>query len=379
LSNPQFFNRRSSFLATVQPTPDLHRRSTVQPRLPTCLQLAPPGLSPALPSNSTSRLSSAVRFFSWLSSLFPARAFNLPCRSTFWPIRRLASPFPPSGPLFGSTCDSRRLLFLQPAFRPASSSRSLAYRPAPLSCRSPACAFNRPSSPAFEPNLRLSSAAASFGFAFVPTLQLAPPVNLPAVLSSQLPACAFRQPFSDCLRTCLRLAPPAVPGSALVPISSLRLQSTFRPTVALISSLRLQSRSPAPLSGLPAACAACQPSSPAFRPNLRLSSNVLFSSWPPIRLQLAPSTNLLCSTFWPDLRLASPTLPSSPPFDQPATRAACQSLAHLLTSLRLAPSFHRTAPLSCCPSSLRLPVNPPALAFEPNLRLSSAVASSGCL
>jgi len=217
---PQFSNRRCVFwLPSSQPpicTGDqpfsLAFRPARSSRRLACLQLCLPTQRPDSHRLSDSSVGSPDKF--------PACAFNLLCRSTFWPIRRLASPFPPSGPPFGSTCDFRRLLFLQPAFRPASSSRSLAYRPAPLSCRSPACAFNRPSSPAFEPNLRLSSAAASFGFAFVPTLQLAPPVNLPAVLSSQLPACAVRQPSSSAfepacdLRRLLFRAPPSCQSPA---------------------------------------------------------------------------------------------------------------------------------------------------------------------
>jgi len=147
LSNPQFFNRRSSFLATVQPTPDLHRRSTFQPRLPTRPQLAPPGLSPALPSNSTSRLSSAVRFFSWLS-------------------RQVSS------------------LRLQPAL--------------PLNLLA-------------DPSTRVSVSALRTAFRF--NLRLSPPAVPPA-----------------CLSTCLKLALFGLSsGSAFLPISSLRLQSTLQP------------------------------------------------------------------------------------------------------------------------------------------------------
>jgi len=176
-----------------------------------------------------------------------------------------------------------------------------------------------------------------------------------ACASSRPSGCAFQPASSSrlpptfqlCLRTCLQLAPRAVPGSAFMPISSLRLPSTFRPTdracLQLAPSTSLSGSAFRFASGLRRR----QPSSPAFRPNLRLSSNVLFSGWPLVRLQLAPSTHLVCSTFWPDLQLASPTLPSSPPFDQPATRAACQSLAHLSTVLQLAPSFSGPVPLSC--------------------------------
>jgi hypothetical protein len=148
-----------SFLATVRPTPDLHRRSTVQPRLPTRLRLAPPAnlrlclptqpptligcqvlqlalqpvsslrLQPAVPLNfladpstrvSVSALSLAFRFRLRLAppAVPPARrSSDLEARA-LWPFVRLRLPTgfqlaPSADPpalLSNLTSDSHRLL-----------------------------------------------------------------------------------------------------------------------------------------------------------------------------------------------------------------------------------------------------------------------------
>jgi len=166
------------------------------------------------------RLSSAVRFSSWLSSqvsslrLQPAVSLNLLAD----PLTRVSASA--LGLAFRS-----RLRLAPPAVPPAR-------RPSDLEARAlwPFVRLRLPSSlqlapltgpPAPLSNLTSdSSAAASFGFAFVPTLQLAPPVNLPAVPSSQLPARAFRQPSSSAFE-------PAC-GLRRLPAPWLRLRADLR-------------------------------------------------------------------------------------------------------------------------------------------------------
>jgi len=111
------------------------------------------------------------------------------------------------------------------------------------SCRSPACAFDRPSGPAFlstcglrrRPTLRPR---------LLTGLRLAPPADPSAMPSDEPPACAFDpsssstfQPASSfrlrpTFRSCLRTQPPTligrcIRGLRLVPTGGLRLQSTF--------------------------------------------------------------------------------------------------------------------------------------------------------
>jgi len=109
-----------------------------------------------------------------------------------------------------------------------------------------------------------------------------------ACASGQLSGCAFRPTsdsrhpptFQPCLRTDLRLAPLINSG--------LRLRVDFRlaPSINLSARLRADLQL-APSTDLPAppsvrlpACAFCRSSSPAFRPNLRLSSIVASSALP---------------------------------------------------------------------------------------------------
>jgi len=176
-----------SFLATVQLTSDLHRRSTVQPRLPICCSLR------RLPISGSAfqlnlQLSSAARFSGWRpldlqlapSTYRPAQPSGRPStRVSDHPQTRLSINLrlaPPAN--------------LQPAFRLTSSSRPRSV----FRLRFPADLQLAPSTDppalAFEPNLRLSSAAAS----------LASP-------SCQPSACASSQPSSWCLPTGFRLAP----------------------------------------------------------------------------------------------------------------------------------------------------------------------------
>ena len=327
--------------------------------------------SPALPSNSTSDSHRLSDSSVGSSDQSPACAFN-----------------PPSDPTFRPTFDSR--LRIQPsgsAFRPDLRLVAACRSSSLPSDRPPACAFGRSSGSAFLSDFQLAPSANlpalpsnltsdshrllhPLAFAFEPIFELAPPVNLPAVPSSQLPACAFRQPSSSAFEPACDLRRLPVPGSAfcadLQLAPSIDLPAHRRADLQLAPSIR----SSAPPSGLPAACAACQPSSPAFRPNLRLSSNVLFSGWF-VRLQLAPSTNLAQPSGRSfDLRLRS--CPQAPPFDQPATCAACQSLACLSTSLQLAPSFRSSGSaflliLPAC--AFRSTLQPPPSNF--NFRLTA--------
>jgi hypothetical protein len=217
------------FLATVRPTPDLHRRSTVQPRLPICLRLAPPAnLRLCLPTQPPTLigcqiLQLALQLVSSLR-LQPAVPLNL-----------LADPSTRVSASALSLAFRSRLRLAPPAVPPAC-------RPSDLKARAlwPFVRLRLPFSfqlapsadpPALPSNLASdSSVAASFGFAFVPTLQLSPPVNLLAVPSGQLPARAFRQPSSPAFEPACSLRRLPVPGSAFLPISGLRLPSTFRPT-----------------------------------------------------------------------------------------------------------------------------------------------------
>jgi len=202
------------FLATVQRTPGLHRRSTFQPRLPIMPATRAACRSPALPSNSTSdshRLSDSPVGSPAHLQLAPSTSLaaqpsgrSVDSRLRLCPPDRLSVQ-----PATCAACRSSGLPYDLPQ-----SSRPLAHRPAPLSCRSPACAFNRPSSPAFEPNLRLIGCCI-LRLRLPAFLWLAPPVDIPAVPSSQLPARAFRQPSSSAfepacdLRRLLFQAPPS--------------------------------------------------------------------------------------------------------------------------------------------------------------------------
>ena len=315
--------------------------------------------SPALPSNSTSRLSSAARFSSWLSGQSPACAFNPPCRSTFWPILRLASPYPPSASPFGPD-----LRLAPPAVPPAHRSFDLEAR-----ALWPFVRLRLPSgfqlAPSADPPALPSNLTSDSHRLLHP---LASPSSQPSACASSQPSgCAFqpasgsRLPptFQLCLRTCLQLAPLACSG--------LRLCADFQ----LAPSIDL----PAHRSRLSPAC--------AFDPALRLRLSACLQLAPPANLPALPSDptsdshrmsyslvgsgsspacafNQPCSTFWPILRLASP---------YPALRL------RLSINLRLAPPANLW-PAFRLPSSLRLrsvfrlrfPADVPACAFRSTLQ-----------
>jgi len=311
-----------SSLATVRPTPDLHRRCTVQPRLPTRLRLAPPAnLRLCLPTQPPTLIGCQILqlAFQPVSSLRlqPAVPLNLLADSFDSRLRIRPQPRLSVPPATRAACRSSSL----PSVRPRSS-RPSALRPVPPSCRLPACAFRRSSGPAFEPNLRLIGCC---------ILRLRLHADLTACASGQPSGCAFRPASSSrlpptfqlCLRTCLQLAPPAVPGSAFVPISSLRLPSTFRPTVAPVSSLRLRPRSwlrfRVCLQLAPPANPPALPSDPTSDSHRMSHSPVGLQFVSSLRLQPTFFAQPSGLTF--DLRLRS--CPQAPPFDQPATRVAC--------------------------------------------------------
>jgi len=151
---------------------------------------------------------------------------RLPLRPRFPTGLRLASSAKlPASPSDSTSDSHRRQIHGQP------------------SCRSPACAFDRPSGPAFlstcglrrRPTLRPR---------LLTGLRLAPPADRSAMPSNEPPACAFDpssgstfQPTSSLrlrstFRPCLRTQPPTLIGRCirrlrLVPTSGLRLRSTL--------------------------------------------------------------------------------------------------------------------------------------------------------
>jgi len=148
--------------------------------------------SPALPSNSTSdshRLSDSPVGSPAHLQLAPSTSFAAQPSGRSVDLRLRLCP-PDRLSVQPATCVA--CCSSGPPYDLPQSSRPSAHRPAPLSCRSPACAFNRPSSPAFEPNLRLIGCCI-LRLRLLASLWLAPPVDLPAVPSSQLPARAFRR------------------------------------------------------------------------------------------------------------------------------------------------------------------------------------------
>jgi len=137
---------------------------------------------------------------------------------------------------------------LQPAFQLTSSSRPRSVFRLRFPANLQLAPSTGPPALAFEPNLRLSSAAASLA---------SPSCQPSACASSQPSGCAFRlasgsrlpPTFQPCPRTVLRLAPLTDSGLRLR--ANLQLAPSIDPSgppFALISSLRLQSRFPAPLS-----------------------------------------------------------------------------------------------------------------------------------
>jgi len=216
---------------------------------------------------------------------------------------------------------------------------------------------------AFQLNLRLSSAARFFG-----------------QLSNRSPACAFNRSFSP----------------AFQPIFNLRLRLTFRlrlpidlrpsPLVDLPACLPTRLRL-APLPNLPAqpsrsrpACAFCQRSSSAFKPNLRLSSAAVFA-WRCPLVYMRPSPLI--------------TLPALPANATADSHRSLYPFGCFLAALRLAPPINHPACLRIQPSTTRLlcpfgaafrptcdsrrTVNLPAQPVDPTSDSSTAVFSSGCV
>jgi hypothetical protein len=160
--------------------------------------------------------------------------------------------------------------------------------PARPSSQPPACAFDRRSGPAFKPNLRLSSAVASAGSAFVPTNglrlwstlrlclpashRLSPAANLPASPSGQPSTCADCQPSGSAHEPNLRLSSVvASSGAAFRPISDLRLRPTFRlPSGQSPTCVFDQPSGYLPIQSL--TFVSDQPSGSAFKHNLRLDT-----------------------------------------------------------------------------------------------------------
>jgi len=194
--------------------------------------------------------------------------------------------------------------------------------------RSPACAFNRSSGPAFQSTFD-SRRRSTFRLRLPIDLRPSPHVDLPA-----------------CLPINLQLAP-----SANLPVQL----SRSRP-----------------------ACAFCQRSGSAFKPNLRLSSAAVFA-WrcPPVNPRPSPLINL-------------PALPAS---TTPDSHRSLYPFGRLPAYLRLAPPINLPAlpadptsdssfaePLRrCLPAYPRLapPINLPAQPVDPTSDSSTAVLSGG--
>jgi len=101
---------------------------------------------------------------------------------------------------------------------------------------------------------------------------------------------------------------------------------------------------------------------------------------PSVDLQLAPSTSHIGPNLPVNLRLASPINLPAPPLHRPATRAACRS-SGLPSDQSPACAFDQSSGSTfrltylTCVSWLTFRFR----LSKPNLRISSAVASSGCL
>jgi len=239
---------------------------------------------------------------------------------------------------------------------------------APVTCRSaspsdlPAtCAACRSSGSAFQLNLRLSSAARFFG-----------------QLSNQSPACAFNRSFSPAfqpifnlrLRLTFRLRLPI----DLRPSPLVDLPACLPTHLQLAPSVNL----PAQLSRSRPACAFCQRFSSAFKPNLRLSSAAVFA-WrcplvymrpsPLITLPALPANATADShrSLYPygDLLAA---LRLAPPINHPACLRIQPSTTRLLCP------FGAAFRLIC---DSRRTINLPAQPVDPISDSSTAVFSGG--
>jgi len=172
--------------ATVRPTSGLHRRSTVRPRFPIDLRLSSAIYLSALPSNSTSDSHRLSDPSGWPFGRSPACAFDQPYRAQPSGQPSTCVSDQPSGSAFASTCDSRRLPILRPAFRPISSLRlrSVFRLNFPANLFDLRLLVNLPVPPS-KPNLRISSAVASSGCLRTDP-RLAPRTNPPACLRANL-------------------------------------------------------------------------------------------------------------------------------------------------------------------------------------------------
>jgi len=225
----------------------LHRRPTVQPRLPICRGLR------RLPISGSAfqldlRLSSAARLFGQPSNRFPACAFN---RSSSPAFRVDLATFVsdlPSSSAFQSTCDRLHLSIFRPAFRPTS---SLRLRPI-FRLSLPAHVRLAPSAnvPALPPNLTsdshriLCSPGAALWFirdrrrlcTFRPCLR----AQHPTLIVRCIPTAALRFTFGlrrrSTFQPCLRIQ-PSTPrllcpfGAAFRLPCGLRRRPTFQPSL----------------------------------------------------------------------------------------------------------------------------------------------------
>jgi len=255
--------------ATVRSTSGLRRRSTLQPRLQLDLRLASATDSPAPPSNSTSdshRLSDPSA--SPQTGLQLAPSTNLPAQPSGRPSTRVSDRR--SGSAFQPTCGLRRLPITRlrlPTELQLSPSINL---PAQPSSQPSTCVFRSAFGSAFKPNLRLSSAAVSFGAAIRLTFDLRRRLTFrPCVLGTTSDSLRLLASLWRCPPTDLRLAPPinlpALPADSTPDSSAVRSLRRCRPAnLRLASPINLPALPVDPTSDLPVAAF----SGAALRPTL---------------------------------------------------------------------------------------------------------------
>ena len=226
-------------------TSDFHRRSFFR----RCLPTQPPTLigcqilRPAFLSISSFRFRPTLRP-NLPVSLQLSPSTNLPAQPSGQPSTCVFDQ--PSGSAFASTCDSRRLPILRPAFRLTSSLRLRSIVRLNLPVNLSTCVSWSTFQFCLKPNLRLSSAAASSGAAvrftfdsrlrstFRPCLRTQPPTLIGCCISGfafrPISDLRLRPAFQLCLQTQLsthRLLHPF--GAAVQLTFDSRLRSTFRP------------------------------------------------------------------------------------------------------------------------------------------------------
>jgi hypothetical protein len=162
-------------------------------------------------------------------------------------------------------------------------------------------------------------------------LQLAPKTHLPARPSSPPPAFAFNRPSGPAFKPNLRLSSVATSAdSAFRPLSGLRLRSIFQPNRCANHRLAPLVYSPIEPLCQPLACALGRPSGCAFRPASDFRRVPTFQLRFPTGFRLAPTANLSALPANPTSDshrlLCPPALPSGQSrtcvFDQPSgTRA----------------------------------------------------------